>query len=174
MAHQHHLHGPGAEHAGPQAGKAGNGGDAVVTVAGHLVERERGGDHAGEGGRLGEPLAFGAGSATGAGPPRWRQPVQACVGAQPGGDGDLLGEAAQRLAGVGAVQDQVDAARTQVLADHPDQLDGEAEPSRSVPGLPQASQDRQADGSVWDERQVHQHAHDDPVVCPGDPVAAGR
>ncbi len=60
---------------------------------------------AGKQGQLGQPVAFGAGSATDAGPPRSRQPVQARVGAQPGGDGHLLGEAAQRLAGIGAVHD---------------------------------------------------------------------
>jgi hypothetical protein len=60
-----------------------------------------------------------------------------------------------------------------VAADHLDQLCGQVQPSRGVPWLPQAGQDRQADWPVGQHRQVHQHAHHDPIVGPGDAVAAG-
>ncbi len=146
-AHQHHLHRAGAEHAGPQAGKAGHRGQAVAAVAGHREQRERGGDHAGQGGQLGEPVA-GAGSATGAGAAGWCQPVQASVGAEPAADGDLGGQLAQLAAGVGAVGDQVDAAGAEVAADHRDEFCGRVQPPRSVLGSPQARQDGQADRPV--------------------------
>jgi Phage integrase family len=44
---QHHVYGAGAEHRRPQAGEAGDCGQAAVAVAGHLQQRERGGHHAG-------------------------------------------------------------------------------------------------------------------------------
>ena len=47
------------------------------------------------------------------------------VGAQLAGDGGLLGQLAQLLAGVGAAQNQVDAAGAQVAADQLDELDGQ-------------------------------------------------
>jgi hypothetical protein len=98
--------------------------------------------------------------------------VQARVGAQPAADGDLGGQLVQRLAGVGAVHQQIDAPVAQVLADHRDEVDGQAEPSWGVLGLPQACQDGQADRPVRQHRQVDQYAHHDPVVGPGGPVAS--
>src|SRR6266536_4462143 len=171
-AHQHHLDRAGAEHRGPQAGKAGDRGQAALAVAGHLVQRERGGHQASQGAKLREPVAAGAGPATGAGT-AWRcQPVQGGVGAQPAADGDLGGQVAELAAGVGAVADQVDAAGAEVAADHLDQLDGQVQPPRGVPWPPQPGQDGQADRPVRHKRQVDQHAQHDPVVAPGDGVAA--
>ena len=144
-----------------------------MAVAGHLVQRERGGHPAGQAGQVGEPVAFGTGSAAGAGTPwRW-QPVQARVGTEPAADGGLGGQPLQRPAGVGAVADQVDAAVAEVGADQPDQLAGQVQPTGGVPGLPQSGQDRQAHRAVRHKWQVDQHADHDPVVGPGDAVAAG-
>jgi len=135
------------------------------------VQRQRGGHHAGDGGQLGQPVAFGAGSAAGGGAAWWWQPVQAGVGAQPQGDGHLPGQLPQPLAGVGAVTDQVDAARAEVAADQLDQLDGQVQPPRGVSWPPQPGQDRQAH-RPGAEGQVDQHAQHHPVVGPGDAVPA--
>jgi len=48
VADQHHVHRAGAEHAGPQAGEVGDGEGAGFAVQGGLVQREGGGDQAGQ------------------------------------------------------------------------------------------------------------------------------
>jgi hypothetical protein len=169
---QHHLHRAGGEHRRPQAGKAGDGGDAALAVAGHLVQRERGGLQASDGGQLRQPVALvrgrpcvprrrGGASRCRRASARSRQVTVTCLGRS----------RSCRLSGVGAVYQQVDAALAEVATDQLDQLDGQVEPPGGVLGLPQPGQDRQTDRPVWDKRQVDQHAQHHPVVGPGDAVA---
>ncbi len=60
-----------------------------------------------------------------------------------------------------------------MLADQPDQRCGQVQPPGGVAWPPQPGQDRQAHRPVRHKWQVDQHPDHDPVVGPGDAVAAG-
>ena len=172
VAHQYHVHRAGAEHAGPQAGKVRDGGDAAAAVAGHRKQRERGVDHAGQHLQVRQPGALDPWSAPSPGR-WWCQLVQRGVAAQPGRHRHLGGQPGQRLAGVGGVADQVDATVGKVGADEPDQLAGQVElGAAGLAGPPQPGQDRQAHRPVGHKRQVDPDPDHDPAVGPRDRLAA--
>src|SRR6266540_616557 len=128
--------------------------------------------HGGDDDQFGEPVAFDPGAAGPAGAGRrWR--VQGGIGAEPGGHGDLGGQAPQGLADVGGVADQVHGLVPEVGDDQVEQLAGQDQRGGVwLAGDPQPGQDRQADRS-GDKRQVDDDTDHDPAVAPGGPVAAG-